>query len=103
MTKKFSEKIREERERLELSLEELAQRIGSTKSYVWELENRDASRPSAEKIFKFASVFGVAPEYLLDDTGRVPRNSDQALVARFQRLSTQNKKILEKFMDSLEE
>jgi transcriptional regulator with XRE-family HTH domain len=100
--KKFSEKIREERERLGLSLEELANRIASTKSYVWQMENREVSRPSAEKIFGLAEVFGVSPEYLLDDSGRVGRNPDQALVTRFQKLSTQNKRILEKLMDSLE-
>jgi len=94
--------MREERERLDLSLEELAKKIGSTKSYVWELENRDVSRPSADKIFKLAEVFGVSPQYLLDDTDRVDRNPDQALIAKFQKLSTENKRILEKFMDSLE-
>ena len=74
MAKKFSDKVNEERERLQLSLEDLAKRIGSTKSYMWELENRDVSRPSAEKVFKLAEVFGVTAEYLLDDTGREPRN-----------------------------
>ncbi len=102
MAKRFAEKIREERERLELSLEELANRIGSTKSYVWQMENRDLSRPSADKIFKLAEVFGVSPEYLLDDSGRVGRNPDQAMIARFQKLSPENKKILERLMDSLE-
>jgi transcriptional regulator with XRE-family HTH domain len=102
VAKKFSEKMKEERDRLDLSLEELAKQIGSTKSYVWELENRDLSRPSAEKIFKLAEVFGVSPQYLLDDTGRVSRNPDQALIAKFQKLSDQNKKLLGKFIDSLE-
>jgi len=100
--KKFSEKIREERELAGLSLEELGKLIGSAKSYMWELENRDLSRPSADKVFKLAEVFGVSPDYLLDDTGRMPRNPDQAFFSKFQKLSPSNKKLLKKFMDSLD-
>lgn len=60
------EKLREHRLKLGLSLDELAARTGSSKSYLWELENRDATKPSAEKLTKIAAALGVTSEYLLD-------------------------------------
>ena len=38
--------IKGRRGQLKLSLDELAARIGSSKSYVWELENKRAKHPS---------------------------------------------------------
>lgn len=106
MPKTFKEKVREERERLNLSLEDLGDRIGSSKSYMWELENKDSARPSADKVFKLAEVFDVSPEYLLDETGRIKREAEQfdrVFFSRFQKLRPENKKILKRFMDSLDE
>ena len=106
MPKTFGEKVREERERLDLSLEKLGERIGSAKSYMWELENKDSVRPSADKVFKLAEVLGVSPEYLMDETGRVKREAEQfdkAFFSKFQKLSPENKKYLKRFIDSLDE
>jgi len=105
MAKTFGEKVREERERLGLSLEALGTEIGSTKSYVWELETKETVRPSADKVFKLAEVFGVTPEYLMDDTGRIKREGDQsdkAFFSKFQKLDLKNKRILKGFLDSLD-
>ncbi|MBS4095791.1 MAG: helix-turn-helix transcriptional regulator, partial [Sulfuricella sp.] len=60
------EKIRAQRKRLKLTLEQLAEKTGSSKSYIWGLENGPAVRPSAEKIARIAEVFGVTVEFLLD-------------------------------------
>lgn len=106
MPKSFGEKVREERERLKLSLDEIGERVGSTKSYIWELENKDSVRPSADKVFRLAEVFGVAPEYLMDETGRIKRDAEQfdkVFFSKFQKLGLENKKILKRFMDSLED
>ena len=102
MTKSFAEKIREERERLELTLEQLGEKIGSTKSYIWELENKPTTRPSAEKVFKLAEVFGVSAEYLMDDTGKISREIEKAFFSKLQKLSDTNKQILRKFINSLD-
>jgi len=45
----LGERIREQRLKKGLTLEQLAGAIGSGKSYMWELENKDSARPSAEK------------------------------------------------------
>ncbi len=106
VAKSFKEKIREERERSGLSLEQLAERIESSKSYMWELETKDSARPSADKVFKLAEVFGVTPEYLMDDTGRLGREAEQldrAFFSKFQKLSDDNKNILKRFINSLDD
>lgn len=103
MKKTLGAKLREERERTELSLEQVAEKIGSAKSYVWELENKESSRPSADKIFKLAELYAVTPDYLMDETGRVPREPDRAFFSKFQKLSDKNKEKLMKFMEILDE
>lgn len=106
MAKTFREKVKEERERLGLSLEALGERIGSTKSYMWELENKDSSRPSADKVFKLAEAFGCAPEYLMDDTGKIKREADQpdrVFFSKYQKLRSDHKKLIQRVLDSLDD
>lgn len=64
-------KIRELRKAANLTLDELAEKSGSSKSYIWELENRPATRPSAEKLARVAEVLGTTLEFLLDDRDQV--------------------------------
>ncbi len=46
----LGDKIRALRKQKKLSLEQLAELTDSSKSYIWELENKDDPKPSAEKI-----------------------------------------------------
>lgn len=61
---KFGERIKELRTKKGLTLDQLAQETGSSKSYIWELENKNPPRPSAEKLSAIASVLGVTVDYL---------------------------------------
>jgi transcriptional regulator with XRE-family HTH domain len=98
-------KIKRHREALGLKLEELADRIGSTKSYVWELENKEGVRPSAEKVFRLAEALDVTAEYLMDDAQREPKpkQDDVVLFRKLQKLPARDKEILKRFIDSLSE
>jgi transcriptional regulator with XRE-family HTH domain len=49
MATRLGEKLRELRKQRGLTLEKLADLAGLSKSYLWELENRESQRPSAEK------------------------------------------------------
>ena len=99
----LGEKIKRHREALGLKLEDLAERIASTKSYVWELENKEGIRPSAEKIFRLAEALDVTAEYLMDDTQREPKpkQDDVVLFRKLQKLPTRDKEILRRFINSL--
>ena len=61
----LGDRIRERRLKKGLTLEQLAQEIGSSKSYIWELENKDVTRPSAEKLQAIARALDTTMDYLL--------------------------------------
>ena len=68
MSKKFGEKLRQVRTSQRRTLEELAEAVGSSKAYVWQLENKKNAKPSAELLLKIANFLGESPDYFLDDT-----------------------------------
>ena len=49
MTTTLGDKLRRHRQEKGYSLDKLAEITESSKSYLWELENRDTRKPSAEK------------------------------------------------------
>ena len=66
------------------SLDKLAELSGSSKSYIWELENKkDMPRPSAEKLAKIADCLDTTIEYLLDDGEAL--STEDAADAKFYR------------------
>lgn len=101
----LGEKIRAERKRLKLTLEDLAQKTDSSKSYIWELENRPVVRPSADKISKVADALGVTVEYLLDDNKQTPTESDmdKAFFRRIGQLDSAKRAQLEKFLKAIDD
>ena len=72
---KFGVRIKELRTAQNLTLDQLAQATGSSKSYIWELENKDPPRPSAEKLAEIAKALGVTTDYLI---GREEQTLEQA-------------------------
>lgn len=87
------EKIRELRKKKGYTLERLAELSNSSKSYIWELENRNPPRPSAEKIAKIASVLGVTSDYLLDTDVSTPAPDavDQAFFRKYRKMDPNTK------------
>jgi transcriptional regulator with XRE-family HTH domain len=61
----FGTRIKELRTQKGLTLDQLATATGSSKSYIWELENKDPPRPSAEKLATIAVALGVTTDYLI--------------------------------------
>ena len=68
MPSPLGDKIRAQRTQKKYSREQLAELTDSSKSYIWELENKDDPKPSAEKIGKIAAVLEVTTEFLLTDS-----------------------------------
>lgn len=104
MASLLGEKIRELRKKLGLSLEKLAELTGSSKSYIWELENKDAPKPSAEKISRIAAELKVTPEFLLNDKldAPGPSESDEAFFRKYRGLSDETKKKLDDILNILD-
>ena len=68
MTTSLGAKIKRHRQDKGYSLDKLADLTDSSKSYIWELENRDARKPSGEKLTRIAQALSVTTDYLLDDS-----------------------------------
>jgi transcriptional regulator with XRE-family HTH domain len=62
----LGEKIYRLRKQKGYSLDKLAELTDSSKSYIWELENKKPPRPSADKLTKIAQHLDTTLEYLLD-------------------------------------
>lgn len=72
MSESFGRKIKYLRQEKKLTLDELADKIGSKKAYIWQLENKTPARPSGKLLLDLANALDVDPEYLIDDTRDEP-------------------------------
>lgn len=88
-----------------MTLDQLAARTDSSKSYIWELENRDTPHPSAEKIFAMAAALGVTPEFLLEDTTPNADEAvlDEAFYRKYRSMPSDTKRRLRQILDAWEE
>lgn len=105
MSEKFGEKMRKARMAKKATLEDLANAIGSSKAYVWQLENKKSAKPSADLLLKIANFLAVSPDFLLDD-GREEQTEtqlDDAFFRTFQRLSESDKRYIHRIMTGLDE
>ena len=97
----IGDRIRTLRKERGLTLDQLAEHSGSSKSYIWELENKNPPRPSAEKLSKIATALGTTIEYLME--GDVSQSADAAADAHFfrnfQRMSAPDKDKLRQIVD----
>lgn len=105
MSEKFGEKLRKARTARKATLEDLAEAIGSSKAYVWQLENKKNARPSAELLLKIANFLGIAPDFLLDDSRDEHDEAqlDDALFRSFRRLSESDKRYIHRIMSNLDD
>lgn len=97
----LGDKIRAARTALNMSLEQLATQTGSSKSYVWELENRDNPNPSAEKLAKLAEELRVTIEFLRAgaEVSADEKVKDLAFFRKYQGLEPKDKEKLRKFVE----
>jgi len=100
MTTSLGEKIRHHRQEKGYSLDKLAELTESSKSYIWELENRDTRKPSAEKLTRIAQALSVTTDYLLDEKATPDENVlQEAFFRKFSKLEDEDKKKIEQMID----
>ena len=102
MPSPLGDKMRTLRKQKRLSLEQLAELTDSSKSYIWELENKDVPKPSADKIGRIAAVLDVTSDYLLSTETSSPDQQvvDQAFFRKYQGMSEDTKKRLRQILDA---
>lgn len=101
----LGERVRELRRKRGLTLEGLAERVRSSKSYMWEIENKEVARPSAEKLALIASALDTTVEYLLgDDSEQAEENAeDIAFFRKYKKMKGPQKDQLRKILDALDD
>ncbi|ABE47024.1 helix-turn-helix domain-containing protein [Polaromonas sp. JS666] len=102
MATKLGEKIRSYRTKKGLTLEALAHQAGLSKSYLWELENRESQRPSAEKLQGIADVLGVDVSFFVDDSVDNPQEAhrDKQFFRNFSKLDEDSKEQLRRILET---
>jgi transcriptional regulator with XRE-family HTH domain len=101
----LGDKIRELRKKKGYTLERLAELTESSKSYIWELENKSPLRPSADKVARIASALGVTSDYLVDRTEKtdVAEATDQAFFRRYRKMEPATKDKIRRMVDLWED
>ena len=94
-------KIRALRKQNGYTLEKLAELTESSKSYIWELENKDDPKPSAEKVARIASALNVTSEFLLSETVTPPGEEvvDEAFFRKYKTMPETTKKKIRKILE----
>ena len=59
MASAFGARLRRLREAKNLTLQQVADAVGCTKAYIWELEMKDGQRPTAERVQALSKLLGV--------------------------------------------
>lgn len=101
MTTTLGEKIYRLRREKGFSLEKLGELTESSKSYIWELENKNPPRPSADKIAKIASVLGVTSDYLVNTQQSEPNASvvDEAFFRKYRDMDAPTKEKIRQIVE----
>jgi transcriptional regulator with XRE-family HTH domain len=105
MSSSLGQKVKNLRREKGMTLDQLAHATGSSKSYMWEIENKPVARPSAEKLARIAEVLGVTAEYLMDQDRSEPTDNelDVAFFRKFQSADPAVKDKLKKILDVLDD
>lgn len=100
MVSSLGEKIRRHRQLKGYSLDKLAELTDSSKSYIWELENRETRKPSGEKLTKIAEALSVTTDYLLDESAEPDEQViKEAFFRKLSKLDPEDRKKIEQLVD----
>lgn len=102
MATKLGEKIKELRKQQGMTLDVLADAAEMSKSYLWELENRDSPKPSAEKLAALARALTMDVSFFLEEDVSEPqeRHLDQAFFRNYSQLTPDAKEQVRKIMET---
>lgn len=104
MSNVLGEKIRKLRKDKGFTLDKLAELTESSKSYIWELENKNPPRPSAEKLAKIAEQLDTTLEFLLDEGEQVSKEdaADAHFYRQYRKMDPDTKEKVRRMLKLLE-
>ena len=100
MSQEFSKRLKLLREDRSMTLDQLAKKVDSTKSYIWDLENKEKIRPAAEIVYKLAQALEVTVEALM---GESANNQDEVFFREYKGLNDNTKSRIQKILNALKE
>lgn len=105
MPSPLGQKLRAVRRQKKISLDRLAELTDSSKSYLWELENKDTTNPSVEKISRLAAALEVTTDFLMSEAASDPDAEviDEAFFRKYKTMPETTKRRLRKILDTLED
>lgn len=103
MTTSIGKKIKALRKGKGYTLDELATLSESSKSYIWELENKNPPRPSAQKLAKIAKALDVTMDYFIDDEVTKEDATDQMFYRKYRNMDPDVKEKIRKMIDLWDE
>lgn len=99
MASSIGNKIKALRKERGYTLDELAALAASSKSYIWELENKNPPRPSAVKLAKIAKALGVTIDYFIGDQVTEEDATDKMFYRKYRQMDPDVKKKIRKMID----
>lgn len=102
MPEALNERVRRLRMAKKMTLEALAEASGSSRSYIWEIENRPETKPSAEKLARIAEALDTTVEFLMAvDESSVSEEdaTDRAFFRKYRSLDNDAKSKIRKMID----
>lgn len=103
MPTNIGQKIKELRKAKGYTLDELAALSESSKSYIWELENKAPPRPSAQKLAKIAKALDVTMDYFIDDEVTEEDATDQMFYRKYRNMDPDVKEKIRKMIELWDE
>lgn len=91
---RLKDRIKALRKAKKMTLEQLAEASDTAKSYIWELENRDNPKVSAEKLAKIAAVLGVTADFLIGGNEDLAGAEDKAFFRHYSKLPEPTRKTI---------
>lgn len=99
----LSIKLKKARKDKSITLEQLAKKVDSSKSYIWQIENERKNKPSFDIIVKISKILGITLDYLAnEDDTKMPLNQENScFLKKFDELDKDSKEIIEQLIDHL--
>jgi transcriptional regulator with XRE-family HTH domain len=82
MNPELGKKIKQLRTNRNLTLDDLAKKIGTQKSYIWSVENGKIEKPSAESLAKIADALGTTVDALINEQDGSNKNQNKDVLYR---------------------
>lgn len=101
MPSPFGIRLREFRETKGLTLQQVADAVGCTKAYVWELEMREGQKPTADRLNAIAKTLGVTIQDLLGEPVAPMQTATPTDVAFFREYAGMSEGEKSKYRDAM--